>query len=287
MIAAKCGALEVVHRLVACQACVNAADTGGTTALLAAAENKHTAVVRFLVAHAADMNHRDRFGHSALYFVLTEMRSEEVADFLLCQRADASVKDQDGCSVLAAAMELKAWGLAQRLLEQKAAPNGRTLLDETPLILAVRGGSVNVTRSLIQAKANIKAKDMEGDCALRCAVEVGSLELVQLLLDKRANVRAAYDGYRRPLLTTAIEKENMDIIRCLIEHTANVNAKCPFYGYSAIGTAVERGSLGIVRLLVEMRANTRARVDGLSLANFAREWDHREIRSYLLGVRSK
>jgi ankyrin repeat protein len=153
--AAEGGHLEVVERLLAAKADVNAraADENGRTALRAAAEGGHLEVVERLLAAKADVN--------------------------------APAGEWDGRTALQAAAEGGHLEVVERLLAAKADVNAPAADDNgrTALQAAAEGGHLEVVERLLAAKADVNAHaaDDNGRTALRAAAQGGHLEVVESL----------------------------------------------------------------------------------------------------------
>ena len=61
----------------------------------------------------------------------------------------------------------------------------------TPLLVAVSGGNVEMTKLLLSKGADKEARNADGDNGLTIAVNEGRTEMVECLLERRVNVNAA------------------------------------------------------------------------------------------------
>jgi ankyrin repeat protein len=200
MLAARRGNLEVVERLLAAQADVNAAAAPtaptaplgykGRTALQAAAGGGHLEVVERLLAAQADVN----AAASLSYRGRTALQAAaggghlEVVERLLAAQADVNA---------AAAAGLK----------------GRTALQA-----AAGGGHLEVVERLLAAQADVNAAAarFEGRTALQAAAGEGHLEVVERLLAAQADVNAAAAGFEgRTALQAATERGHLEVIKRL------------------------------------------------------------------------
>lgn len=106
MKAALNGHLEVVKRLVAAGAAIDAEDSGGYTAMMLAASNNHAEVVDYLLAQGAHVDHQESTqGVTALIWAAKLGHRETVAA-LLRHGADGTLKDFSGHTAAAWATEL-------------------------------------------------------------------------------------------------------------------------------------------------------------------------------------
>jgi TusA-related sulfurtransferase len=154
-LAAKGGHLEVVERLLAAKAAINAGNawSKGRTALQAAAEGGHLEVVERLIAAKADINAGSAWAEGPT------------------------------------ALQLAAGGgyleIVERLLAAEANVNAGAAEFEglTALKAAAEGGHLEVVERLLAAKANVNAgaDEFEGCTALQAAIAGGHLEIISRL----------------------------------------------------------------------------------------------------------
>jgi ankyrin repeat protein len=149
------GHLDVVERLLAAKADVNAAtaDEFGRTALQAAAGGGHLDVVERLLAAKADVN-------------------------------AAAAAAYSGRTALQAAAEGGHLDVVERLLAGKADVNPFDKFGRTALQAAAGGGHLDVVERLLAAKADVNPFDEFGRTVLQAAAGGGHLDVVERL--KRA-----------------------------------------------------------------------------------------------------
>ena len=181
------GHLDVVERLLAARADVNAAATdGGWTALQAAAGGGHLKVVERLLAVRADVNAAatKEGGQTALQ-AAAGGGYLEVVERLLAVRADvnAAAAKEDGQTALQAAAGGGHLEVVERLLAAKADVNAAaTNGGKTALQGAARGGHLKMVERLLAARADVNAAaSSNGLTALQAAVKGGYLDVVKRL----------------------------------------------------------------------------------------------------------
>ncbi|CAL4887802.1 unnamed protein product [Urochloa decumbens] len=125
---------------------------------------------------------------------------------------------------------------------------------DTPLVNAVRGGTVGVVQYLLEHGANPDKADGKGCTPLHFAAEGGHCEIVKALLSKGANVDSFCDA-GTPLHMAAF-CENDDVIKILLDHHADCN-KAFNDGYTPLYMALIAGSLKCVKLLIEAGADVK------------------------------
>jgi ankyrin repeat protein len=223
--AAQGGHLDVVERLLATKANVNApaADRSGRTALQAAAEGGHLDVVERLLVAKADVN------APAVYF--------------------------SGRTALQAAAEGGHLDMVERLLVAKADVNAPAVYvsGRTALQAAAQGGHLDVVERLLVAKASVNAPaaSSSGRTALQAAAEGGHLDVVERLFVAKADVNAppAADYSGRTALQAAVQGGHLDVIKRLLVANADVNAPAAKdSGRTALQAAAEGGHLDVVKV---------------------------------------
>lgn len=131
------GHADIVERLVAKGADVNAKDAGGETPLLLAACKGETEVVEVLVANGADVNAKDDGQYTPLYWAAF-WGHKEIVEFLIAKGADINVEQTHGC---------------------------------TPLHGAAYNGKQEVAEVLVARGANTKVRNRDGRTALQLAID--------------------------------------------------------------------------------------------------------------------
>ncbi|MCJ1360834.1 MAG: hypothetical protein MMC33_010843, partial [Icmadophila ericetorum] len=233
-VAAEGGHIEMVEKLLAAGADVNAAAGryGGRTALQAAAEGGHIEVVEKLLAAGADVNAAAGYeGRTGLQAAAVGGHIEVVEKLLAT-----------GADVNAAAA---------------AANEGQTALQA-----AAAGGYIEVAEKLLAAGADVNASGGGGSrerTVLQAAAEGGHIEVVEKLLAAGADVNAAVDDYGgRTALQAAAEGGHVEVVEKLLAAGADVNATVDYGGRTALQAAEEGGHIEVVEKL--KIANTRLEV---------------------------
>ena len=123
MTCARGGVLDAVTPLLDRGADVNASEaTNGQTALMWAAWEGHTGVVRTLLGHGAEVDARTTTGYTALVLAARE-GYREITELLLEAGADVNAAAVDGTTALAVATVRRRLDHAEFLLDQGADPN--------------------------------------------------------------------------------------------------------------------------------------------------------------------
>ena len=210
-------------------ALVNARDTQGMTPLMFAAEFGKTEVVRALLAHGADPALRDKRGWTALDWtalyggddVIALLRDRspmdlyEAAQFGDVARLRACLDAGDNPNALRIPTYL---GLGSHA-------NGPKPQGTTPLMEAMKSGSVETARLLLDRGADVNGKRPDGTTALHLAARYGDAPLAALLLDRGADINAVVGkaGHPATPLSYAVAQAHADVVALLLKRGADLS----------------------------------------------------------------
>lgn len=167
MTCSRTGTLEGVKALIASGADVNATDGDrGQTALMRAAAQKHTEVVRTLVAAKADVHVRSK--KIDLYDPMMAITYSKKAYF---------PDEKGGFSALMFAAQSGDIESARILLDAGANADEGTAFDGTPLVVASQNGHEKLALLLLERGANPNARDGYGLTAMHWALQEGMGEI--------------------------------------------------------------------------------------------------------------
>lgn len=235
-VAALKGRLGVARSLVEARAAVNLADSHGRTALYWAASGGGGRAVAPLVAllsrSGADLDSRDRFGHSAL---------------------DRAVS----CGEVAAVVALASAGAPVRVRDKHGS---------TPLHAAAQRGDAPVVTALLQADCVVEGleelssvADQDGQTALLLAAAHGHESVVEVLAAESSSVNRG-DGSGRTPLAAAAAAGHIAAVSALVRAAAGVNLDAQDEdGCSALHLAALRGHNHVVDLLTSAGADASVR----------------------------
>lgn len=166
---------------------MNTAAPDGRTALMIAAGEGHTALVKRLIGAGADVNaHNERGGTALMYATLA--RDAEALELLLRRGAKPDMQAKNGWTALMIAAARGDADLVRRLLARDADPNVPDIYGWTPLMRAVHEGREPVVRELLAIRAiALDARDEAGNTALHHAAVQGSVEIARRLLARGAD----------------------------------------------------------------------------------------------------
>ena len=202
-LAARDGDCEEIARQLDAGITVNDRDLDGTTPLMEAAANGRREAAELLLDRGAALLAQNNYGDRVTHIAARDGQPV-VADFLL--RAITPNKK-----------------LLEAVNDEK----------ETPLLVAVTSGRLDMVGTLISAGADVEANNREGNTSLCWAAISGHLETCKALLNAGAdpNARNTLDSYS--LLQTAVRNfghsSSMEIIDLLIERGARVTEGVIFW----------------------------------------------------------
>jgi ankyrin repeat protein len=174
MAAAKSGQVDVANKLLAQKVSLDVQGYKGFTALTLAAENNQLAIVEALLAKNADPNLQDNNGWSALMKAVYRGNTDCVVAI-----ADRSRQEVNRGLLIAALMGHKE--TAQALLDRGAEIDSRAEDGRTPLMLAASTGNKDMVEFLLRAGADPALADNSGATAGSLASSKGKGEVAALL----------------------------------------------------------------------------------------------------------
>lgn len=222
------GQAHIVQMLLDAGAEVDAADSDGTTALMAAAQYGQSEIVTILINAGADIDAVDNTGGTPLMYAAT-YDEPKVIEILLAAGAQVNVMDEEG---------------------------------KTPFLNAVESGHPQIMRRLLKAGADIDVTDSDGKTALMLAAEYGHPEIIKILVemhpDKAYLNKTTPDGITALML--AAQYGHPEVIKLLLEMQPDktyVNATTQ-HGTTALMLAVGGGHVEVVTLLLAAGADINA-----------------------------
>jgi ankyrin repeat protein len=231
--AARDGRTQIVRTLMDAKANVNQVEANGVSPLLMAISNNHIDIARMLLDQGADVNTVDWWGRTPLWTAV-DLRDLEV-----------NKTDDNGVDRPAALQ------LIQALLERGANVNART--KEVPPL-----------RRWLMPISDLSWVDFTGQTPFLRAALSADLTVMRLLLDKGADPNIATFSGTTPMMAAAgvnwvggqtysESKQFLEAVELCLEKGADVNAVNSM-GITAVIGAVNRGSDDILQLLVKKGA---------------------------------
>jgi ankyrin repeat protein len=141
---------------------------------------------------------------------------------LLQQGVDVNVRDEDGTTPLAWAVNLSNLAMAELLLNKGANSGLTNELGIGPLSLAITNGFIPMVKLLISRGADPNVARENGETPLMTAARLGQVETMQLLLSRGADPDAREKKFGQTALMWAAG--HPAAVRLLVEHGADVRA---------------------------------------------------------------
>jgi len=148
-------------------------------ALMEAASHGNEQVVQLLLDHHANVNAKNQYGCSPLYFAICNGQTNIIERLLSHEKIDLEIQNVSGT---------------------------------TPLIIAAKFGYYVIAEFLINLGANVDAEEFTGHTALMYASQNGHLETVNLLLTHKAD--AHRKTYKSLWSKCALTKQNQNPDAC-------------------------------------------------------------------------
>lgn len=253
--AAKTGNIYVVENYLASRKNIDAKrPESGQTALMIAAENGHSEIVKMLLESGANPNERDSNKNTALMFASKEGHTK-VIEILHKANADLNAININKRAALILASASGKADAVKILCGLGADVNLEDSNRDTALHWAAYKGHAEVIKILIGAKANLELINEDGDTPLIEAAFRGHVNVLETLLCNGAisqiNVKNK-DG-NTPLIEAA-RKGHCNAINVLLKHGANLNI-CNNNDHNALHHAAYSGHTEVVELLVGLKIN--------------------------------
>ncbi|MCP4550039.1 MAG: hypothetical protein GY835_26570 [bacterium] len=230
---------------------VNDLNERGAPALHMAAARSDTAMVELLLEHGASALQRSIRGRSPLHSACYA-GSMEIVERLLEHGADIEARDNYGntClhySIYGGHEEISLY-LVERepFLDVEGANCGWT-----PLLAAIRSGSVPLVESLINHGADVHRSTFpERWSGLHEAARSGNLEIVRLLVDSGVDLAAETTPWGQQAIEFAVGENHLEVLRFLIDAGADVHAVNE-EGTTLLHTACWQGRAECARMLID------------------------------------
>lgn len=273
----------VVRLLLGERADPNLADAERRTALHHAANHGDAVGADLLLTHRAVKEARDNRGYSALHIAaenghveLAELLLQRGCDFEAIVGQAPDSQQTEGVRPLMLAASGGAGEIVASLLSTGADPNACNDKGETALHIAAMENKPAALRALAGSSQSLEAKARDGATPLIAAVRAGSLEACKALI-----ALGARPDYRTRTNSTLLMVADQRTIPYLLELGADV-AAVNDDGWTALLFAAQR-NLASVALLVEAGADPNARsYRGVTALMVAASWAKVEIVEYLL-----
>jgi ankyrin repeat protein len=186
----------------------------GATPLHAAARNDHLEVVKFLLAHGADVNAVRKDGETA-FAEATYHGFLDIARSLLKAGSKINTSGWYGNTPLHWAADHGSSETVNVLIDLGADINMRREDGGTPLHAAAYTNNTAAIRALLARGAKLEERNKAGETPLHLAAAQGHPEAVALLMDRGANTSAKNNDGKTPL-DLALNRGNMPVLERLL-----------------------------------------------------------------------
>src|SRR6266851_2140361 len=228
-LAAVNGNAAVIDLLLEAGADPNTALPGGETALMTAARTGSGQAIRALIDHGADANARDSSrGQTALMWAAARDHAQAIR-ILVAAGADVNARTNNPA---------KSGG---RMSESGNTFSSPPPTGFTPILFAVRAGSLDAVRALLEAGAHVNDTLSDGESTLVVAAANAHWELADFLLEHGADPNLAAAGWnalhqavreRRPNIGFGTPGpiptgtlDSINVIKKMIARGVNINAR--------------------------------------------------------------
>jgi len=194
----------------------------------------------------------------------------QAALVLMDDPSEINVKDGNGSTPLAAAVQEGHLEMVRFLLEKGASINTKANYRGAPLTTAAFYSNPAVVK-LLRAKIPLEAS---GATPLYIATQEGHVEIVRLLLEKGAAIEAAADDGVTPL-SSAVFHGNTELVQLLLEQGAMVGGR-DNNGVTPLARGAQQGHVEAVLLLIKEGAEVDSK-DNNGVTPLARAAQHGHI----------
>ena len=179
----------LIHVLITNGANVNAIDIYGHTPLRYALQSGCIHNIRALINAGGESDHLHMVNDQTPLHLVIQRHDLELAEFLLKHKAQVDAPDKVGDTPLLYAVVGHSRKGVRLLLNYGANPDITDQHDNTPLHLSVTANNLEITKDLLNVKPELlDSINSYGHTPLMCAVLGRSIKLTRLLLQNGANV---------------------------------------------------------------------------------------------------
>lgn len=214
---------DLVKKLIANGADVNARNKKGERPLHLAALSANLEIVNYLIEKGAMINCHDIYGRNAVEFALRsgDCESNAVVKKLIAAGARTDLTDHDVNTFLHRILINQEYDIAEYLLSYYPEINQLNIYGETYLNIAASRGPKYLLEKMIKAGADVNTKDNFGQTPLHKAIMSNTVEVVEFLLKKGAQVNMPTKKREYPIQMALKRFPNLPFVRILIRYGAD------------------------------------------------------------------
>lgn len=241
---------EELQRLVSLGVDVNAANSGGGTALHVAASLGSRAVVQYLIDHRADINAIDSLGNTPLNY--SDMHEHRAVSHLLEGLGSRRLSHHYSMSEICEVVNTGNLQMLRHMVHNGATICYRDSNKRTPLHVGAAEGHLDVVKFLLlQPGIHVNARDSNDYTPLLDAV-INSHQSVAGHLKARGGIIS--ESLSAHLMNDAARTGDTKALKRLIPWTSHVNV-ADFDGQTPLHTAAMSGRLNVIKLLLKEGAD--------------------------------
>jgi ankyrin repeat protein len=206
---------------------INARNTDDhTTLLMRMAKIGKKEAVRWLCAHDALLEEKDKDGRTVLHWAAGNGHTNTVQYLVAEANVDISAEDNNGNTAFCLAAWQGHFEVMAYLYQQGADINHKRKLDDkTPLMLVAGYGKTKVVRWLCEHGAFCEEKDKDGRTAFHLAAGCGHLETIQYLVAEAKVDMSSEDNEGNTAFILAARQGQLKVRTYLQQHGADINQK--------------------------------------------------------------
>jgi ankyrin repeat protein len=243
--------MTMKHLLLTTIAAVLVVGTAFADPIHDAARDGDLAGVQAELGKGVDVNAKDGFGRTPLYFAADRGR-KQVAELLITEGADVNVNARNGFTPLHRAAYQGHKEIAELLIDNGADVNAKRNNGSTPLHKAAENGQKEIAELLIAEGADMNANTDNGETPLDIAIKYKRTETADLLRKHGGN-----KGEELRALLVAAGNGHLEVVKQSIADGIDVNTK-DNNGTTPLHNAARRGHKEIAELLIANGADVNA-----------------------------
>ena len=239
---------------------VNHRDKFGGTALMNASLNGHGTIVKLLLEKGAKLDLQSSDGWTAL-MMASKRGHEAIVKMLLANGANVNIKFHAGGMAIDVAKTEKIRQMlkAAEVSEQAPPEVQASPLKNEALLDAAKNGDISKVNTLLEKGANVNHRSKNGVTALIFASLGGHEGVAKILLAKGAKVDSKTVSGVTALMSASLSGHE-DVVKMLVAKGANVNLK-DTDGTTALKIASQLGHEAVVKILLSNGADVSTKAN--------------------------